>query len=163
MPIRTAIDGVDGKLALSNVLTLQEILDRSAAPMAFTMALLVIAAAVTLLLGVVGIYGVMSYIVTQRTGEIGVRLALGESPGAIAVALVRQGGLVTLTGLAFGLGAALAGGRLIQALLYEVSPRDPVVLAVTTAVLLAVALLACWVPARRASKLSPLEALRSDM
>jgi len=131
--------------------------------MAFTMALLVIAAAVTLLLGVVGIYGVMSYIVTQRTGEIGVRLALGESPGAIAVAIVRQGGLVTLTGLALGLGAALAGGRLIQALLYDVSPRDPVVLAVPTAVLLAVALLACWVPARRASKLSPIEALRADM
>jgi ABC-type antimicrobial peptide transport system permease subunit len=131
--------------------------------MAFTMAMLVIAAAVTLLLGVVGIYGVMSYIVSLRTGEIGVRLALGESPGAIAAAIVRQGGLVTLTGLALGLGAALAGGRLIQALLYDVSPRDPVVLAVTTAVLLAVALLACWVPARRASKLSPLEALRADM
>ena len=163
MPIRTAIDDVDGKLALSNVQTLQDLVDRSAAPMAFTMAMLVIAAAVTLLLGVVGIYGVMSYIVSQRTGEIGVRLALGEAPGAIAAAIVRQGGLVTLTGLALGLGAALAGGRLIQALLYDVSPRDPVVLAVTTAVLLAVALLACWVPARRASKLSPLEALRADM
>jgi putative ABC transport system permease protein len=80
-----------------------------------------------------------------------------------SVAIVRQGGLVTLTGLALSLGAALAGGRLIQALLYDVSPRDPLVFAVTTGVLLTVALLACWLPARRASKLSPLEALRADM
>jgi ABC-type antimicrobial peptide transport system permease subunit len=128
--------------------------------MAFTMALLAIAAAVTLLLGVVGIYGVMSYIVSQRTGEIGVRLALGEAPGAIAAAIVRQGGLVTLSGLAVGLSVAFASGRLIQALLYGVSADDPVVFAVTPAVLLAVALVACWVPARRASKLNPLEALR---
>jgi putative ABC transport system permease protein len=162
MPIRAAIDDVDPKLALSNVRTLEELVDRSAAPMAFTMALLVIAAAVTLLLGVVGIYGVMSYIVSQRTGEIGVRLALGAAPGAIAAAIVRQGGLVTLSGLAVGLGAALAGGRLIQALLYDVSARDPWVLAVTPAILLTVALVACWVPARRASKLSPLEAMRPE-
>jgi putative ABC transport system permease protein len=162
MPIRAAIDEVDPKLALSNVQTLQDLVDRSAAPMAFTMALLVIAATVTLLLGVVGIYGVMSFLVTQRTGEIGVRLALGEAPGAVAMAIVRQGGLVTLAGLVVGLGAALAGGRLIQALLYEVSPRDPAVFAATTALLLVVALLACWLPARRASKLSPLEALRPE-
>jgi putative ABC transport system permease protein len=162
MPIRAAIDEVDPKLALSNVQTLQDLVDRSAAPMAFTMALLVIAASVTLLLGIVGIYGVMSYIVTQRTGEIGVRLALGETPGAIAMAIVWQGGLVTLAGIVVGLGAALAGGRLIQALLYDVSPRDPMVLSVTTATLLAVALIACWVPARRASRLSPLDALRPE-
>jgi putative ABC transport system permease protein len=162
MPIRAAIDEVDPKLALSNVRTLEDLMDRSAAPMAFTMALLVIAAAVTLLLGVVGIYGVTSYIVSQRTGEIGVRLALGEAPGAIAAAIVRQGGLVTLGGLVVGLGAALVGGRLIQALLYDVSARDPMVFAVTTAILMAVSLVACWVPARRASKLSPLEALRPE-
>jgi putative ABC transport system permease protein len=162
MPIRAAIDEVDPKLALSRVQTLEDVVDRSAAPMAFTMALLVIAAAVTLLLGVVGIYGVMSYIVSQRTGEIGVRLALGEAPGAIAAAIVRQGGLVTLSGLAVGLCVALASGRLIQALLYGVGARDPVVFAVTPAVLMMVALVACWVPARRASKLSPLEALRPD-
>jgi putative ABC transport system permease protein len=160
--IRATIDRIDPNLALSQVERLQERVDRSAAPMAFTMALLVIAAAVTLLLGLVGIYGVMSYIVTQRTGEIGVRLALGETPSAIAVAIVRQGGLVTLAGIVVGLGAALAGGRLIQALLYDVSPRDPAVFATTTAVLLMVALVACWVPARRASKLSPLEALRPE-
>ena len=162
MPIRAAIGSVDPKLALAQVRTLQDVVDRSAAPMAFTMALLVIAAAVTLLLGIVGIYGVMSYVVTQRTGEIGVRLALGEAPGAIAMAIVRQGALVTLIGLAVGLAVALAGGRLIQALLYDVSPRDPVVLAGTSALLLAVALMACWLPARRASKLSPLEALRPE-
>jgi putative ABC transport system permease protein len=162
MPIRAAIDEIDSKLALSQVQSLQDIVDRSAAPMAFTMALLVIAAAVTLLLGIVGIYGVMSFIVTQRTGEIGVRLALGETPRAIATAIVRQGGVVTLIGLAAGLAAALAGGRLVQAVLYDVSPRDPAVFAVATVTLFAVALLACWLPARRASKLSPLEALRPE-
>jgi ABC-type antimicrobial peptide transport system permease subunit len=113
-------------------------------------------------LGVIGIYGVMSYIVSQRTGEIGVRLALGAEPGSVAGMIVRQGGAVALAGIIVGLATALAGSRLIESLLHGVSPRDPGVFAATTLTLLGIALLACWLPARRAARLSPLEALRTD-
>jgi putative ABC transport system permease protein len=160
--VRRVIDAVDKNLALAQVTTLQGAVDRASAQMAFTMVLLAIAAGVTLTLGVIGIYGVMSYIVSQRTGEIGVRLALGAEPGRIAGMIARQGGLVALAGIAVGLAAASAGGRLIESLLYGVSPRDPGVFAVTTLILLAVALIACWLPARRAARLSPLEALRTE-
>ncbi|PYR26010.1 MAG: hypothetical protein DMF98_10360 [Acidobacteria bacterium] len=142
--------------------TLQDTLDRASAQMAFTMVLLAIAAGVALALGLIGTYGVMSYIVSLRTGEIGVRLALGAEPGSVAGMIVRQGGIVALVGIMAGLGAAFAGSRLIESLLYAVSPRDPGVFAATTLVLLAVALLACWLPARRAAGLSPLEALRTE-
>jgi len=161
-PARRAIGEVDSNLALGQVRTLQDILDRAAAQMAFTMVLLAIAAGVSLTLGVVGIYGAMSYIVTQRTGEIGVRLALGAEPGNVARMIVWQGGIVALAGITVGLATAFAGGRLIESLLYGVSPRDPGVFAGTTALLLGVVLLACWLPARRAARLSPLEALRAD-
>jgi predicted permease len=161
-PVRRILGDVDSNLALAQVRTLQDILDRAAAQMAFTMVLLAIAAGVSLTLGVVGIYGAMSYIVTQRTGEIGVRLALGAEPGSVARMIVRQGVIVALAGIAVGLAAAFAGGRLIESLLFGVSPRDPGVFAGTTAVLLGVVLLACWLPARRAARLSPLEALRSE-
>jgi putative ABC transport system permease protein len=144
------------------VRTLQDILDGASAQMAFTMVLLAIAAGVALLLGVIGIYGVMSYIVSQRTGEIGVRLAMGAEPASVARMIVRQGGSVALAGVIVGLATAFAGSRLIASLLYGVSPRDPGVFAATTLILLAVALLACWLPARRAARLSPLEALRTD-
>ena len=124
--------------------------------------LIAAAAAVALLLGVIGIYGVMSYIVSQRTSEIGVRLALGAEPGAVAAMILRQGGLVALAGAAIGLVAALAGSRVIASLLYGIGPRDPAVFAATTLLLLLVAAAACWLPARRAARLSPLEALRAD-
>jgi predicted permease len=159
---RAAIGEVDPKLALAQVRTLQDILESASAQMAFTMVLLAIAAGVALMLGVIGIYGVMSYIVSQRTGEIGVRLALGAQPGSVAGMIVRQGGFVALAGVSVGLVTSLAGSRLIESVLYGVSPRDPAVFAATTLVLLGVALLACWLPARRAARLSPLEALRTE-
>lgn len=159
---RRAIDAVDPNLAVAEVRTPQDILDHGSAQMAFTMVLLTVAAGVALLLGLIGIYGVISYIVSQRTGEIGVRLALGAEPGRVAGMMVRQGGTVALAGIAVGLGAALAGSRLIESLLYDVSPRDPSVFAATTLTLLAVAVLACWLPARRAARISPVEALRTD-
>lgn len=160
--VRGAVGEVDPKLALAQVRTLQDLVDRASAQMAFTMVLLVIAAGVALMLGVIGVYGVMSYVVTQRTGEIGVRLALGAEPSGVAGAIVQQGGLVAVAGITVGLVAAFAGSRLIESMLYGVSPRDPAVFAATTVVLLGAALLACWLPARRAARLSPLEALRTD-
>jgi putative ABC transport system permease protein len=160
--VRQAIDRVDSNLAIAQVRPLQEILDRASDQMTFTMVLLAIAATVALLLGAIGIYGVISYIVSQRTGEIGVRLAMGAEPRTVAGMILRQGGVVTLAGIIVGLVAALAGSQLIRSLLYGVSPRDPVVFSLTTIALLAIALLACWLPARRAARLSPLEALRTE-
>ncbi len=159
---RDAAQQIDPKLALAQVRTLQDLLDAAAAPRAFTMVLIVIAATTALLLGIVGIYGVMSYIVSQRTNEIGVRIALGAEPGNVMRMIVRQGGLVALAGIAVGLTAALAGSRVIASLLYDVSPRDPQVFAITTVALLVVALVACWIPARRAASVDPLSALRAQ-
>jgi putative ABC transport system permease protein len=160
--IRQAIDNVDPNLAISQVRPLQDILDRASDQMSFTMVLLAIAATVALLLGAIGIYGVISYIVAQRTGEIGVRLAMGAEPRTVARMILRQAGTVTLLGIGAGLVAALAGSQLIRSLLFGVSPRDPMVFSLTTIALLLVALLACWLPARRAARLSPLEALRTE-
>jgi putative ABC transport system permease protein len=159
---RAAVEGVDANLALAQVRTLQEIVDRAGDQMLFTMVLLGIAAGVALLLGAVGIYGVVSYVAAQRTGEIGLRLALGAEPAGVATLILRQSVRVTMIGVGLGLAGALAGGRLIEALLYNVSPRDPVVIGAVTLLLTAIALVACWLPARRAARLSPLEALRAD-
>ena len=160
--VRRAVDEVDPNLAIAQVRMLQDIVDRASDQTSFTMVLLAIAATVALLLGAIGIYGVISYIVAQRTGEIGVRLAMGAEPRTVARMILRQGGLVTLLGIVAGLIAAFAGSQLIRSLLYGVNPRDPIVFSLTTVTLLVVALLACWLPARRAARLSPLQALRTE-
>ncbi len=160
--VRLAIAEVDPNMALTQVRSLQDLLDRASAQMAFTMVLLVVAAGMSLILGLIGIYGVTCYIVSQRTGEIGLRLALGAEPRAIAGMVVRQGGMVALAGIAVGLLAAFASSRLLESLLFGVSPRDPAVFTATTLLLFFVAVLACWLPARRAARLSPLDALRRE-
>ncbi|HEX6464839.1 MAG TPA: ABC transporter permease, partial [Vicinamibacterales bacterium] len=159
--VRQVVRGVNAGLPLAQIRSLQEILDGASAQMAFTMLLLTIAAIVALLLGIVGIYGVTSYVVTERTREIGIRLALGAEPHAVARMILRQGGFVAFVGAAVGLGAALSASRSIDDLLYGVNARDPIILAATTICLLGVALAACWFPARRAALLNPLDALRS--
>jgi putative ABC transport system permease protein len=160
--VRGAVGGVDSNVALAQVRTLQDILDRASAQMAFTMLLLVMAAGTAILLGVIGIYGVMSYIVTQRTAEIGLRLSLGATPASVARAIVREGGIVAIVGVGVGVVIALSSGRLMSSLIYGISPRDPIVFAATTVGLFGLTLLACWVPARRAAKLNPVEALRTS-
>jgi putative ABC transport system permease protein len=160
--LRSAVRAVDPNLPLAQVRTLQDILDQASAQMTFTMVLMAIAAVAALALGLVGIYGATAYVVSQRTGEIGVRLALGARPGSVAALIVRQGGFVTLAGVVVGLAAALAGSRLLESLLYGVTARDPEVFAATAALLVAVALLACWLPARRAARMSPLAAIRAE-
>lgn len=159
---RQAVYAFDEDLALAQIITLEEMLNRASAQMAFTMVLLVIAAVVALVLGVIGISGVMFYIVSQRTSEIGVRLALGAEPRLVAGHILWQGGLVAIGGIVVGLCGAFASSGLIGAVLYGVSPRDPVVFGGTALLLLVVALLACWLPARRAARLSPLVALRTE-
>ena len=160
--VRSAIGEVDPNVALADVRSLQSIVDRASEQMAFTMVLIALAGSVALILGMIGIYGVMSYIVTQRTGEIGVRLALGAAPGNVAGMIVRQGGLVALAGITAGLAAAFAGSRLIASLLFGVSSRDPAVFTAAALTLMSVALLACWLPARRAASVDPLVALRAE-
>jgi putative ABC transport system permease protein len=160
--VRSVVGDVDPNLALFDVQSLEDILDRAAAQTAFTMILIIIAASIALVLGVIGIYGVMSYIVSQRTSEIGIRLALGANPGRVTGMIIRQAGLVTIAGVIVGLGLAYAGSRLIASLLYGVSARDPVVFAATTVLLSTVALVAGWIPARRGARLSPVEALRTQ-
>lgn len=161
-PVRDAIAHIDPDLAIAQVRTLQDIVDRASDQTSFTMLLLAIAAAVALILGSIGIYGVISYIVTQRTGEIGVRLAMGAEPANVSAMILRQGGGVTLAGIAVGLVLAFAGSRLTESLLYKVGPRDPFVFGAMTLLLMTIALFACWLPARRAARLSPLDALRTD-
>jgi ABC-type antimicrobial peptide transport system permease subunit len=128
----------------------------------FSMTLLGTFAALALILGVVGVYGVTAYLVAQRTREVGVRLALGAQPAQVVRMVVRQGMLVAAVGLAVGLVGAAAAGRLMTGLLYGVGPHDIATLTGVTLVIAAATLVANWIPALRAARVDPLTALRSD-
>jgi predicted permease len=160
--VRAALAELDGSIPVGRITTLEDMLARDRGPMAFTMVLIVIAGATALALGLVGIYGVISYAVTQRTGEIGVRIALGARPGDVSAMILRQGGVVALVGLLVGLAGAAAASGVMEALLFGVSPTDLLTYMVVAAALFAVSLFACWLPARRAARLDPVAALRSE-
>jgi putative ABC transport system permease protein len=117
---------------------------------------------IALLLAVVGVYGVKSYAVARRTREIGIRMALGAHPRDVFSLIMKQGALQTGFALGVGLLLALAAGRLLTQILYQVSPADPAALLASSAMLSAAALLACYLPARRATKVSPMTALRTE-
>jgi ABC-type antimicrobial peptide transport system permease subunit len=153
---------VDGNLPLANVTTLERIYEKSLARTSFTLVLLAIAGAMAMLIGLVGIYGVISYSVTQRTREIGIRMALGAGKGQIFRLVLRQGFGLTLTGLAVGLALALALTRLLKSALYGVGATDTLTFASVAVLLSAVALAACYIPARRATKIEPTVALRCE-
>ncbi|HEX2223240.1 MAG TPA: FtsX-like permease family protein, partial [Thermoanaerobaculia bacterium] len=160
--VRQAVRELDPDLPLAQVRTMEEVVARSTARTSFTMLLLVIAAAVALLLGAVGIYGVISYTVSQRTREIGVRMALGAGRWEIARMILGEGMLVTLLGIVFGLGGAFAVTRLMVALLFEVAPTDLPTYAAVPVILALIALLSSYLPARRAAATEPLEAIRYE-
>ena len=160
--LRQAVWSVNPNLPLANVRTLEAIYDRSLARTSFTLALLAIAGAMALLLGVVGLYGVISYSVSQRTREIGIRLALGAPFQQVTGIFVRHGLVLSAIGAACGLAAAFALTRLMKSLLFDVSPADPLTYAAVSAVLILAATLASYLPARRATKVDPAEALRAE-
>jgi putative ABC transport system permease protein len=160
--VRSALNKLDPGLPIIQPNTMNQIVDESLGQRRLTMALLGVFAAIALVLAMVGIYGAVAYTVEQRTGEIGVRMALGAQTADVLRLVVRQGMTPVVIGLVLGVAAALALGRLITAQLYEVSAHNPALLAATSATLAIVALLACLIPARRASLVNPIEALRTE-
>jgi predicted permease len=142
--------------------TMEFLAQRSMVQLSFTMLTLGVVSSLAMILGAVGLYGVLAYVVAERTREIGVRMALGATAGAVRRLVVSQGAKVVLVGVGLGLAAALASTRLLDALLYEVDALDPVVFVAMSIVMIGIGLLASYVPARRASNMDAIESLRSD-
>jgi putative ABC transport system permease protein len=157
--VRREVRVLDPQVPVANVRTIDRLMSEAVAQPRFRSMLLGSFSAVALLLAGIGIYGVMAYSVTQRTQEIGIRMALGAQTGDVLQLVVRQGLTLTLIGIAAGLLGALAATRLIASLLFDVRPNDLMTFAAISALLALVALLACLVPARRAAKVNPLVAL----
>ncbi len=160
--VRDQVWSLDPNIPVVEPRTMTEILDDSLSRTSFTMLMLGIAAAVALLLGMVGIYGVVAYVAGQRTHEIGIRMALGSSAGAVRGMVVRQGIVLAVVGIAIGLLVALGLSTVMDALLFRVAATDPLTYALVGLVLLGVALLASYIPARRAAAVDPSEALRAE-
>ena len=160
--LRRAIWDIDAEATVPEVRTLDEVMAQSVAQRRFQMMLVLLFAAAALALAAFGTYGVLSYAVTRRTAEMGIRLALGAEPGDVLGMVLRQGMLPVLVGLAAGGAAALAIGRYLESLLFHVSPRDPVAFGVSGTLLLLVSAAACLIPARRATQVNPIDALRFD-
>jgi putative ABC transport system permease protein len=142
--------------------TMEFLARRSMIQLSFTTLTLGVVSALALLLGVVGLYGVLSYVVAQRTREIGVRMALGATVGAVRRQVVSQGTRVVLVGVIIGIGAAVMSTRLLGTLLFGVKAVDPVVFAAMSVMMIGMGVLASYMPARRASNVDPIVALRSD-
>ncbi len=160
--VRQAVLSVHPTLPLANVQNLEDIYDRSMARTSFTMVMLAIAAAVALLIGAAGIYAVISYVVSQRTREIGVRIALGARQLDVTRMVLKHGLFLTGIGVAVGLTAAVGLTRLMSALLFGVEPVDPLTYGLVSIGLAAIALLASYLPSRRAARVDPVEALRIE-
>jgi predicted permease len=160
--LEQAVASLNASLAVADVKTLGTVYDHSLARASFTLALLAIAGGMALLLGLVGIYGVVSYSVSQRNREIGIRMAVGAPIGEVIAVFVRHGLVISGIGAACGLAAALALTRLMKSLLFEVSPADPLTYGVASAGLILAAALASYLPARRATRVDPVEALRVE-
>lgn len=159
---RSTLKNIDASVPVASVLTLEQVADRSLAVRRFTLVIVGVLTATALLLTIAGLYSVMAYGVAQRTREIGVRMALGADLGNILRQVLGEGLGLMLRGAALGVIAAVVMSRLIAAQLYKTSPHDPLTLAAAVGVLFIVGLLACWLPARRAAKVSPLVAMAAE-
>jgi len=153
---------VNGNLPLASVETMQDAYGQSLARTSFTLTMLAIAGSMALALSIIGIYGVISYAVSQRTREIGIRLALGAQKGMLRWMFVRSALLLTGGGAAIGLIVAAGLTQLMRTLLYGISPLDPVTFVAVPVVITAAAVLASYLPARRAAAVDPVEALRAE-
>jgi len=160
--VRLSLKKIDDGLPNIQPNTLEAIVSESLGQRRLTMALLGVFAGIALLLAVVGIYGAVAYTVEQRTGEIGVRMALGAQTIDVLRLVVRQGMHPVILGLIIGLAGTFAVGRLLAAQLYQISPHDPFLLGAAAIVLAVAALLACLLPARRATRIDPIQALRTE-
>jgi putative ABC transport system permease protein len=160
--IRTVVSARDPDLPVANIRSMQSIVGASVSRTSFTMAVLGLAAGIALFIGGVGIYGVISYSVTQRTGEIGLRQALGADAGSVRRMVLREGLRMAVVGVAIGLVTAFGLGQVLSSLLYGIRPYDAVSLVAGAGALLTVAALASAIPAARAARISPADALRSD-
>jgi putative ABC transport system permease protein len=160
--IRAELQGMDPQIDLSRMKTMRQVIGKSLASQEFMLALLSGFAACALALAIIGIYGVISYLVTQRTRDIGIRIALGAQRMNVAVWVMRQGLALTLLGLALGLAGSWAATRLLASALFGISPTDPTTFVAVSTLLAGAACLACWLPARRATKVDPMKALRCE-
>jgi predicted permease len=160
--VRSVFSSIDPELALPPARTMDQVLDASVAARRFEMRLIVAFALIALLLAALGIYGVISFAVARRTPEIGIRVAIGARPAQVMSMVLRQGMRPVLPGLVVGLAASLVAGRFLASELYEIGPANPVPLSAVAAALFFTAFAACWAPARRATVVDPLRALRSE-
>jgi putative ABC transport system permease protein len=160
--LRTAIWSVDRDQPVWKVRTLESLVDRDLATSRFSVGIISGFALLALVLAVIGVYGVMSFSVNQRTREVGIRMALGAKADEVQALMLRGGAEIILVAVVIGVGGALAAGRLLQSQLYNVAASDPVTMVTVPVTLALVALFACWVPARRASRVDPAITLRSE-
>jgi putative ABC transport system permease protein len=160
--LRSAIRELDPELPLANVLTMREILSESLGSRRFQTSLAGVFAGAALLLACLGIYGVISYSVARRTNEMGIRIALGAQASQVSMLVLRQGIRPVIGGLLVGVAAALAAGQLIRSFLFGTEARDPASISAVVVLQLVIAAVACWAPARRASGIDPMAALRDE-
>jgi putative ABC transport system permease protein len=160
--LAAVVQSIDSDLPLDRVRTMDQIVDESLAGDRFATALLAAFAVIALILAAIGIYGVMSFSVAQQTHEIGLRMALGAGPGRVLSLVLREGMLLAAAGLALGLGGTYLVGRTMQSVLYEVTAIDPLAVGGVAVLLLIAAILACYLPARRATRVDPITALRCE-
>src|SRR5262249_19238484 len=150
--VRNVIKSVDSKVPIARISTMEQRLAAARAQLRFRATLITVFAALALILACIGIYGVISYSVAQRTHEFGVRMALGAGARDVLRLVIEQGLKLTMAGVGCGLLASLALTRLMQELIFQVKPTDPLTFSGTAILLAVIALLACWIPARRATK-----------